>query len=143
MKVLIDTCVIIDVLQDRKPYSEEAKALFIASANHAIEGYITSKSIADIHYITHRALHSEEETRKVLNKLFSLFDILDTTGNDCREATLSPVSDYEDAVMICTAAREQMDCIVTGNTKDYSKSTVPVMTPKELIDVITEQFKES
>ena len=143
MKVLIDTCVIIDVLQDRKPFSQNAKDIFIASANHVIEGYITSKSIADIHYVTHRALHSEEETRKVLNKLFSLFDILDTTGNDCREAVLSPVNDYEDAIMICTASREHMDCIVTRNTKDYSKSIVPVMTPDELVYEITEKFKES
>lgn len=48
MRVLIDTCVIIDVLQSRAPFAEAAQKLFIYSANKQFEGYITAKSVADI-----------------------------------------------------------------------------------------------
>ena len=138
MRVLLDTCVIIDALQARKPFSADAQDVFLAVANRAIEGYITAKSITEIYYLTHRLTHSDSATRDILNKLFSLFGVLDTTANDCREAVFSDVSDYEDAVMINTAAREKMDYIVTRNVCDYSKSDVPVLSPAELINKIAE-----
>ena len=36
--------------------------------------------------------------------------------------------------MIETATRAQVDCIVTRNTKDYSRSSVPVYTPDEFLN---------
>ena len=48
MRVLVDTCVIIDALQSRAPFSEAAQKLFIYSANKQFEGYITAKSVTDI-----------------------------------------------------------------------------------------------
>lgn len=33
MRVLIDTCIIIDVLQSREPFCKEAQELFLAVAN--------------------------------------------------------------------------------------------------------------
>ena len=138
MKVLLDTCVVIDALQKREPFSEDAQNIFLAVANWKIEGYITAKSVTDIYYLTHRLTHSDAATRDILNKLFSLFGILDTTANECREAVFSDVTDYEDAVMIMTAEREKMDYIVTRNIRDYAKSKVPVLTPAELINRIVE-----
>ena len=57
MRVLVDTCVIIDALQSRAPFSEVAQKLFIYSANKQFEGYITAKSVTDIYYLTHRLTH--------------------------------------------------------------------------------------
>ena len=48
MRVLVDTCVIVDALQDRKPFSDNAKTIFYAVANKQIDGYISAKSITDI-----------------------------------------------------------------------------------------------
>lgn len=44
MRVLVDTCVIIDALQSRVPFAEDAQKIFIHSANKHFEGYITAKS---------------------------------------------------------------------------------------------------
>lgn len=138
MRVLLDTCVIVDALQDRKPFSDDAKAIFLAVAGRTLEGCMTAKSLTDIYYLTHRLTHSEADTRVILNKLFSLFDVLDTTASDCREAVFSSVSDYEDAVMIQTAMRAKMDYIITRNVRDYSGSAVPVLTPAEFVQKLTE-----
>ena len=126
MRVLVDTCVIIDALQSSVPFAEAAQKLFIYSANKQFESYITAKSVTDIYYLIHRLTHSDAETRKILSKLFTLFHLLDTTSLDCRKAISSEISDYEDAVMVETAIRSEMDCIVTRNTKDYVKSSVNV-----------------
>ena len=42
MRVLVDTCVIIDALQSRVPFAEAAQKIFIHSANKHFEGYITA-----------------------------------------------------------------------------------------------------
>ena len=126
MRVLVDTCVIIDALQSRAPFSEVAQKLFIYSANKQFEGYITAKSVTDIYYLTHRLTHNDVETRKILSKLFTLFHLLDTTSLDCRKAISSEIGDYEDA-------------IVTRNVKDYMKSSVKVCEPSALLKLLEEE----
>ncbi len=133
MRILIDTCVIIDALQNREPWNKDAQTLFLMAANRDFNGFISAKSVTDIYYLMHRSTHNDKDTREVLNRLFKLFGLVDTAGNDCRFALSSVVTDYEDAVMIESAVRSQMDCIVTRNVKDYSKSAVPIFTPEELI----------
>lgn len=142
MRILIDTCIIIDALQNRAPFNKNAQDIFLLAANRKIDAFITAKSVTDIYYLMHRVTHSDKDTRDVLSRLFKLFDLADTTGTDCKYALSSDVSDYEDAVMIETAVRTQVDSIVTRNTKDYSKSVVPVLTPDELIQKVTEEETE-
>lgn len=138
MRALIDTPIIIDALQNREPFSKDAQTIFIAAANHRIVGCICAKAATDIYYLTHRHTHDYIESRKVLEKLFTLFEVLDTAGVDCRRAVMSPISDYEDAVTVETAVRTEVDCIVTRNLRDYSKSQIPVYTPEEFVLKITE-----
>lgn len=136
MRGLVDTCVIIDALQSRVPFAEDAQKIFLYSANMRFEGYITAKSVADIYYLTHRLTHSDVETRKILSKLFTLFHLLDTTSLDCRKAISSGMTDYEDAIMVETAIRSEMDCIVTRNVKDYAKSSVKVYEPSAFLNLL-------
>lgn len=133
MTVLFDTCIVIDVLQKRTPFCDQAMCLLEAVSDRKIKGVLTAKSITDIYYLMRKNLHNEEQARTLLDKLFLLFDIADTCRSDCRNALLSAVTDYEDAVMIQTAKRINADCIVTRNIKDYQPSDVPVYLPEELL----------
>ena len=133
MRVLLDTCVILDALESRQPFSKDAEELFLAAANNLFTGCITAKASTDIYYLMHRHTHSDKASREVLNKLFSLFEVVDTAGMDCRRAIPSPVLDFEDAVMIETAARTEVDYIVTRNIKDFARSSVPVVSPKDFL----------
>ncbi len=136
MRALIDTCIIIDALQSRVPFAEAAQKIFIHCANKQFEGYITAKSVTDIYYLTHRLTHNDTETRKILSKLFTLFHLVDTTSLDCRKALSSEIGDYEDAVMVETAIRSEIDCIVTRNLKDYMKSSVKVFEPSAFLKLL-------
>lgn len=136
MRALIDTCVIVDALQSCEPFKKDAEAVFLCSANKSFDAYITAKSVTDIYYLTHKITHSDSDTRKILTNLFVLFEPLDTNGLDCRKAVSSEIPDYEDAVMVETAIHSEMDCIVTRNVRDYSKSTVPVYQPPEFLSMI-------
>lgn len=139
MRVLIDTCVILDALQAREPFAEDANNIFLAAANHLYNGYISAKATTDIYYLTHRHTHSDKDSREILNKLLTIFDVLDTMGIDCRRAIPSKTTDYEDAVMIETALRSEIDCIVTRNTADYDNSPVAIYTPSEFLKIISDE----
>lgn len=136
MNVLIDTCIIIDALQSREPFCKDAEDVFLSVANRRCVGFLAANSVTDIYYLMHKALHSVAETKKVLSVLFSLFEILDTCGIDCRKALTSDISDYEDAVMIESAARDEIDCIVTRNLKDYAGAPMPVYAPAQFIKLL-------
>ena len=134
MKAIIDTCIILDALQNRAPFEAKAQTIFILAANEQFIGCITAKALLDIYYLTHKLTHSDKETRLILNKLSSLFEIIDTTGSDCLHALPSVVSDYEDAVMTETAKRIEADCIVTRNENDYKASGINIYSPTEFIE---------
>lgn len=130
---IIDTCVIIDALQKREPFWKDAEKIFLAAANERFTGIITANAVTDIYYLHHRCTHDAKKTKLVLNGLLELFCLADTTSGDCRNALLSGVTDFEDAVMIESAKRMNVNCIVTRNQKDFKNSTVPALSPEEFI----------
>lgn len=143
MKVIIDTCIIVDALQNRQPFCNDAQSIILLCANQQFDGTLTAKTITDIYYLTHRQTHNETRTREILMKLCILFKMADTTVLDIRNAISSDISDFEDAVMIETALRSSVDCIVTRNIKDFSKSLIPIYEPSKFLEVLNEHTKEN
>ena len=133
MRALLDTNVIVDVLQNRQPWCIDGQRIFLAAASRRFIGCITAKEATDIHYFARKLFKGEENAdqraRQIVCGLYVLFELLDTESSDCKKAVLSACPDYEDAVMIETGIRAEVDCIVTRNEKDYSASPIPVYTP--------------
>ena len=69
MKILLDTCIVIDFLQGREPFAEDAYQIFRLLATEIFSAYITAKSTTDIYYLTRRCTHSDEEAKDKLNRL--------------------------------------------------------------------------
>lgn len=139
MRALLDTCILLDAMQNREPFSQPAQEIFLCAANDRFRGCITAKAATDIYYLMHRYTHDDKASRKALNSLFMLFEVLDTAGMDCRRAIASDVADYEDAVMVETALRAEVDCIVTRNLRDYAKSAVPVLAPETFLQRLADE----
>ena len=143
MRVLLDTNVIVDVLQNREPWCRVGEQLFRRLARHVFTGCMTAKEATDIHYLTKRIFHGQEHSdriaRDILGNLFAVLELLDTCASDCKDAIASNCPDYEDAVMIQTALRSGLDGIVTRNTRDYRDSPVPVFSPSEFLEKLKEQ----
>lgn len=133
MKVLVDTNIIIDALTGREPFREAAEQIFMLAANQIEDLYITASSVTDIYYLIRKHLHDSEQSKNAIAKLFELFYILDSTAEDCQEALLLDIKDYEDAVISSCASRNRMDYIVTRNIKDYKKSRVQAILPENFI----------
>ncbi len=137
MKVLIDTNVIIDVLQSREPWCRQGQEIFMAVANKKISGCITAKEAADIHFFSRKQFDGQEnvdeKARTILAKLFALFEVLDSLAEDCQNALGIRNGDYEDAMMMETSSRSGVDCIITRNKTHFSGGSVPVYSPDEFL----------
>ncbi len=133
MKVLLDTCIFVDAVTDRKPFSKDAQALLFACAEDLYDGFVSANAVSDIHYIVQRTLHDEQRTRTSLQNILQSVKILDTTSLECLLAFSSKIADYEDAVMVETAKSNDLDAIVTRNLKDFQQSPVQIYTPEQLL----------
>ena len=133
MKALIDTCIIIDILQQRDPFCHAANDILHAVSDNKLTGVLTAKSLTDIHYIIRRSIHNETTVRKHLSTLFSLFAVADTCAADCERALASKMSDYEDAIMFENAKRMADFCILTLIIKDFAQADIPILSPEDCL----------
>ena len=136
MRVLLDTCVILDAMQSRGEFAKFAQMLLIGSAENKFEGCATSKQICDVYYILHRAHHSNEICKQYLSDLFNVLEIVDCTATAVVNAQASEVSDFEDAVLIECAKEVACDFIATSNFPDFKKSTLKTMNPEQACKVL-------
>lgn len=136
MNCLIDTCVIIDAMLERENFVDYAQRIFVDCAEELFRAYITSKQLADIHYLLKHGLHDETKTREALRNLLIIFDILPVGKRECVDALNSSLKDFEDAMLLETAINHHMDCIVTRNQKDFKKASFRILSPKEFLEVL-------
>ena len=143
MRAILDTNVVVDVLQRREPWFREGAVIFRAIATKQVTGCLTAKQIADIHFFSRKQFKGEEnvdaKARQVIGKLLALFELIDTLGIDCQNALSINNGDYEDAILIESAARAGVDCIVTRNPAHYKGASVRVYAPDEFVRVISQQ----
>ena len=138
MRVLLDTNIIIDVLQAREPWCAAGRKIFLSIANKHISGCVTAKQIADIHYFSRKQFKQQENVdakcRNVVTKIMALFELLDTLGIDCQNAITYENNDFEDAIMISTAVRSGVDAIITRDLSHYRAAPLPVYTADAFIE---------
>lgn len=134
--MLVDTNVVLDALASREPWRESAEKIFLMAANRLLDMYITASSATDIYYLVRKYLHSTQQAKQTMGKLYSFAGILPVTETECVDALGSPMEDYEDAVIERVAARAQMDYIVTRNVKDFQPGMTKVLLPEDLVNLI-------
>ena len=135
MKVLIDTNIALDLMTNRQDFQDDAAKVFTLCIGGLAQGFFTSNSVCDLHYVLHRHFHEEHQTRRTLETWLNLVGILDVNEEDCHKALSSQTADYEDAVIQHTAKRNGCDCIVTRNLKDFAESPVPAISPRDFIEL--------
>ena len=129
--IFMDTNVVIDFLADRQPFALDAAGLFNLTIDHKVTLYISAVSYNNIYYILRQSL-TNNSTIKLLKELAEMTEITDVTSTVIRQSLKTDFKDYEDAIQYyCALSIPEIDFIVTRNTKDFKKSTLPVLTPSE------------
>lgn len=136
MRVIIDTCVMIDGLNDREQFAAHAQMILLAIERGYVEGCVTAKSLMDIYYVCRHETHSQAKTDQAISWVLQHMTIFDTFAEDCHQAFALNWRDFEDALMATTAKRCGADCIITRNIKDFEGSPLPVYTPEQFVQTL-------
>ena len=136
MKLLIDTNIILDFLQKREPYYEDASAIFQLSVDNEVIECVTASSITDIYYLVNKEFKDVKKTKERIQDLLELITILDVTNKDIQDAIRSEWKDFEDSLQYIVALHNSVDAIIIRNTKDFSESSIPIYSPKEFLNFI-------
>lgn len=135
MKVLLDTDVNLDFILQRQPFFVEAEQVFLELVKGKFEAYICDITPLNIFYIAKKEF-GNDKTRLEISKLLQLVEVCIVNRQILQNALTSTIKDYEDAVQNESAIAENLDAIVTRNTKDFANSTIKVFTPSEFLQTI-------
>ena len=97
MRVLIDTNVVLDFLQEREPFVKDAARLFARIDAREIEGFMAATIITNIYYIVRRAAGIEAAQNAIAQVLADL-NICLVDRDILEQAIKLNFRDFEDAV---------------------------------------------
>ncbi len=135
MKVLFDTNIILDVLLDRKPFSEHALYLMSKVERSEINGSLCATTVTTIHYLLSKYL-DKEKAMDSIKSIMALFEVASVNRLVIENALKAKFTDFEDAVLHESARHAGAEYIITRNIKDFKKTKIPVFTPAEFLSMI-------
>jgi predicted nucleic acid-binding protein len=135
MRILIDTDVTLDFILQRQLFFAEASEIFTRLGNGDFEAYISAVTPINVFYFTRKANGFTGAKQAVQDLLVSM-KICEITHRILQSALTSPITDFEDAVQHECAVAENLDAIVTRNSKDYKNATVKVYSPTDFLQII-------
>jgi predicted nucleic acid-binding protein len=138
MKTLIDTNVIIDILEQREPFFADSYKVIQLSLEGKIEAFMSAGAVTDVYYIISRSLHDHKKARDKIMGLTTLIRICDTFAVDISSALPMNITDFEDAVVASVAKREKADYIITRNEADFANSPVPTISSAQFLKQVTD-----
>ena len=136
MRALIDTNVVLDVLLNRKPFSETA-AEVLKMVSYGEEEFISASSVTDIYYIAYRELRDKPLVKDLLRRLLQVIHIAAVSEREIHAALNADWTDFEDCVQNAVAEIHSFDAIVTRNPSDFAKSPLKIMSPAEFLEIIS------
>jgi len=136
MKILIDTNIALDHLLEREPFCREAEKT-IGLTKGGVDVYLSASSITDVYYITRKALGNKDSAMALLKSLLGAVRAATVSDNEIRQAIALEWDDFEDAVQYTSGESLNVDYVVTRNKGDFASPRIPVVTPGELIGLLS------
>ena len=124
-RIFFDTNVLVDVLVgNTRPSYNPSMRLFQAAREGLFEAYITTQSIIDAEFISHRSPGSgtPDFHRKMLY-IMSFVNITQIDGISIREALKNPSGDFEDDAQFAQADGDGYDVIVTSDRRFLTRKS--------------------
>lgn len=131
-KIFVDANIVMDLLEKRDEFYLEAQELFTLSDKNNANLYVSSLTLANVHFLLFK--HLKMEARKVLAKFKVLVEVLAVDDKIIDLALTSNFKDFEDAVQYYTAIENEMDIIITRNKKDFKNADLPILTAREFLN---------
>ncbi len=140
MKILIDTNVILDIALEQEPFAEHAVLIFKTAHKKTIRMFMTATTVTDLYYIA-RKERGKETALSFIEDLIQFMHVISVDKNIIFNALHSEISDFEDAIQVCSAIQEGITTIVTRNEKDFINSGLNIQNPKAFLQILQDKEK--
>lgn len=130
-KLFLDTNVVIDLLDKRDPFYRAAVSIFSLAYEGKVLLYVSPMTYATASYLLRK--QGRDKMRLLLRNFRQLSKVTVADERVVDDALASDFGDYEDALQYYSALRENVEAIITRNTKDFADSSLPVLTPDEFL----------
>ena len=129
-KILIDLNIILDFLNKRN-YHKEAADLINRCAEHELSGFMCAHEVTTLSYFLVKEDKDRVKARTTITALMNLLTVITVDEAVLRDSLLSPITDYEDAVIEVSSMNAGIDCIISRNIADFKHSRIPAYTPEQ------------
>lgn len=135
MRILIDTNVVLDFLQEREPFVDDAARVFERIDAGEVQGFIAAITITNIYYIVRRAAGVKVAQDAIIQVLTDLH-ICPVNRTILEQAIALNFRDFEDAVQYACGMAHGVDAVITRNVSGFVDALIPVMSPRELDKIL-------
>ena len=130
--MLLDTDVLIDIALDRRPHSDPAVALLDRIESTGETVFIAWHSVSNFYYLVSPSL-GRRSARDFIVELTRFVQVAPADTEAIRYAASLPMKDFEDAMQVAAARACGALSIVTRNIKDYGRSPIPAISPRQAL----------
>ncbi len=130
--MLLDTDVLIDVALDRHPHSGASSELLDRVEQGSRRAFVAWHTLANFYYLVTSA-RGDADTREFITELVRFVRVAPTDNAALRYALSLPMADFEDALQVAAARACGAQYIVTRNVRDFMRSPIPAMIPREAL----------
>jgi len=97
---------------------------------------VSALSVVNTIYVAKKYGKSNNDVKASLSSLTKHIDIIDLKGKNVVDMLEDDWNDYEDGLQFVSAENYKSDFIITRNKKDFSQSSIIVLSPQEFIDMV-------
>lgn len=132
MNLLLDTNVFIDYLGRKEPYYSDARQIVMAAFFGDVKLWVPAQSVTDAYYVLRKYVDSQA-LQKVITSAFEFISPVDLVSADLYRAAQLNWRDMEDCLISLAAEKARANYLITRDTKGFTRSSVPAMTPSQWI----------
>ena len=133
-RLFLDTNIVIDFLLERQEWLDDAVAILSLADAGEIEVYCSTLSLATASFFMEKAKMPQDLLRRKLSGFCEICQLSPIDEDVVRLSLSSKFKDFEDALQYHSALTVNTEVIITRNGKDFTYSTLPVMTAGEWLD---------
>lgn len=130
--MLIDADVLIDVALDRHPHSKSSSELLDRLERGGRRAFVAWHTLSNFYYLV-TAARGDTDTRDFIAELVRFVAVAPADTPSVRYAVSLPMQDFEDAMQVAAARACGARHIVTRNIRDFERSPIPAITPREAL----------
>lgn len=132
MRILLDTNILLDILEMRKPFVHTSGAALERCQVNGFSLYLAWHSLANCIYIYGRKA-GRIQAEQALRDLLEAMEVATVGNEEARRAFTLGFVDMEDALQAVAAEACLADFILTRNLTDFVRSPVPVLSPEQFL----------